>query len=117
MAQMTLSWFIDVEPVDKLVTEIEPASDRAANGWATEIARRAQDIVPVRTGNLRDSIHVERNGYADYAVVASAPYAGFVEFGTRYMAAEPYLGPAAADVDAAYVFGFFNPLLGDITTT
>ena len=49
----------------------------------------ATELVPVDTGRLRSSIRIE-----DDSVVAETPYAGFVENGTVYMNAQPYLGPA-----------------------
>jgi HK97 gp10 family phage protein len=58
-----------------------------------EIETDAKVACPVRTGRLRDSIGHEVDGDT-VRVTASAPYAAYVEEGTRYMAAEPYLRPA-----------------------
>jgi HK97 gp10 family phage protein len=61
---------------------------------ATQVMADAKRIVPVRTGRLRASIgtgHIDGNSAV---VQASAPYAGYVELGTRYMRAQPYLRPA-----------------------
>jgi HK97 gp10 family phage protein len=60
-----------------------------------ELVSFSRDIVPVRTGFLRDSIFsdiVENELSLTFGATAS--YAGYVEFGTRRMAAEPYLRPA-----------------------
>ena len=57
------------------------------------IQARAKQNAPVRTGQLRDSITslVE----ADSAFVGSdLDYAPFVEYGTRYMMARPFLSDA-----------------------
>lgn len=70
---------------------------------AERIKQRAQAIVPVRTGALRASIEVATPsatplgpaGMRIVTVSAGMPYAPYVEFGTRYMAARPYLRPAA----------------------
>jgi HK97 gp10 family phage protein len=70
---------------------------------AGRIQERAQAVVPVRTGALRASIKVETPiatdtkpaGMRIVIVSANMPYAAFVEFGTRFMAARPYLRPAA----------------------
>jgi HK97 gp10 family phage protein len=53
----------------------------------------AKTHAPVRTGRLRDSIFhsVER---LVLTIGAKAYYASFVEFGTRFMQAQPYLRPA-----------------------
>ena len=42
---------------------------------------------PVRTGDLRDSVEVKKS---ESMVVALAPYASFVEFGTWKMTANPF---------------------------
>jgi HK97 gp10 family phage protein len=60
------------------------AETRIAKNAVQNIKRRA----PVDTGELRDSIHQEGG-----LVVATANHAGFVEFGTYKMAAQPYFIP------------------------
>lgn len=60
---------------------------------AEKVAEIARRIVPVDTGFLRDHIIARHLGRSSQ-VEARAPYAGFVEFGTRFMAAQPYLRPA-----------------------
>ncbi|MDR6289999.1 MULTISPECIES: HK97-gp10 family putative phage morphogenesis protein [Inquilinus] len=48
------------------------------------------------TGRLEHSIAVERRGELAVDVVAAAPYAADLEFGTSRVAARPYLRPATA---------------------
>lgn len=70
-------------------------------------ARRAVGIVydaamvevPVETGELKDSHEIVQNGPADYAVVADKYYSLFVHWGTRFMAANPWLARALARVE------------------
>jgi hypothetical protein len=52
-----------------------------------------QQDVPVDTGELRDSLYVERIG-PGRRIGASADHAMPVEFGTSDMAAQPFLRPA-----------------------
>ena len=73
---------------------------------ADEIGRAlvdaAQERVPIRTGDLHDSIefgHGVVGGKGSFVVSASMHYAGYVEYGTRFMGAQPYLTPAIEDVD------------------
>ncbi len=74
---------------------------------AEDIRDIAQQIAPVssETGegyvHLRDTIAVQEDGEA-LAVVTDKPYAGFVEYGTYKMGAQPYLGPAAEIVWPEY---------------
>lgn len=53
------------------------------------------------TGALAASLTAMRNGL-NVAVTAASPHAGFLEYGTRTMAARPFLRPAvAATAEAA----------------
>jgi HK97 gp10 family phage protein len=49
--------------------------------------------VPVKTGFLKSTLYLER-AVDVIRIGAQAPYAGFVEFGTSKMAAQPYLDAA-----------------------
>ena len=73
-------------------------ADAAGELAAAAIAERAVEFVPVDTGELRGSISQQKRGEG-WAVVASAPHAAYVEYGTSKMAAQPYLRPAARSVD------------------
>ncbi len=72
--------------------------DFACKETADAIAEDAKGRVPVATGKLRDAIHVERKGLAEYVVIAGddeAFYGHMVEFGTRRQPPHPFLTPAA----------------------
>lgn len=63
---------------------------------AFRIEADAKAKVAVKTGTLRRSIHsIFENGGLRGIVGPSVLYGKFVEFGTRRMAARPYLRPAA----------------------
>jgi HK97 gp10 family phage protein len=60
-----------------------------------EMVALSRGVAPVRTGFLRGSIFREViESELSLTFGATAPYASYVEFGTRRMAAEPYLRPA-----------------------
>ena len=62
-----------------------------------QIERDAKIACPVDTGNLRSSIQteVDETGNNVIATVGTATeYAAYVEYGTKRMAARPYLVPA-----------------------
>jgi HK97 gp10 family phage protein len=73
---------------------IRVAANRVADEEIPKIVTRARELAPVRTGRLRNSVYWRKTGFLGYEVGARVFYAGFVEFGTRFMRARPYLRPA-----------------------
>ena len=61
--------------------------------WAADVKALAEKLVPVKTGYLRSTIYAKVQEWI-VNVGADATYAYFVEAGTKYMAARPYLYPA-----------------------
>jgi HK97 gp10 family phage protein len=61
---------------------------------AERIAQGAEQRAPRRSGDLAESIAVERIGPFEYAVTADIPWR-FLEFGTVKMGAQPFMVPAA----------------------
>ena len=55
------------------------------------LTNTAHVLVPVRTGYLRSTIGFEAAGQLDILFYARAPYAGYVEWGTRRMQARLYM--------------------------
>ena len=61
--------------------------------WAADVKAEAMQRAPVKTGHLRRSIYaVVRDWVVN--IGAEATYALFVEVGTRYISARPYLWPS-----------------------
>ena len=63
----------------------------------------AQYYCPIDTGRLQSSIHYIGN-FPDFILIANAvnpqgqAYAGYVEFGTSKMAAQPFMWPAVREI-------------------
>lgn len=65
---------------------------------AADIEGDAKRLVPVDTGNLKNSITHQTAGNAYYSeaeIGPTADYGIYVELGTSRMTARPYMGPAA----------------------
>jgi HK97 gp10 family phage protein len=61
--------------------------------WAADVKAQAVKNAPMVTGYLRSTIHAKvKEWVVDLGV--DAAYALFVELGTKYMQAQPYLYPA-----------------------
>jgi HK97 gp10 family phage protein len=60
-----------------------------------ELQTKAQREVPVDTGTLKRSIGLELpNGGMTAEIEPTAEYAAYVEYGTRFQRAQPYLKPS-----------------------
>lgn len=66
---------------------IDQGLDDAADEAADEMRARA----PVKSGELRDSIHVEADGRDSREIIADAPHALSVELGDEDTPADPYM--------------------------
>jgi HK97 gp10 family phage protein len=99
---MTIQMRLGLNSLADLAPRIMETVDGELEDAAEEIADIARDLVPVDTGFLRSTIHVERIDHLALQVRADAEYAAFVEYGTSRMAAQPYMTPAIEAVRAGY---------------
>lgn len=89
--------------------EVMEAAARALEDGAAEIVKEAR--VRAGGGSLASTISADRGtDPLIWEVRATAPYARFVEFGTRRMAGRPFLGPASRLVWPRVV-GFLKTIL------
>ena len=65
---------------------------------------RAKYYAPVDTGFLKANIVTDLSGWSELntKIHSQAPYSGFVEYGTRFMAAQPFMRPALKDVESQF---------------
>lgn len=66
---------------------------RQLASWAADVKAQARKLVPIRSGYLQSTIYAKISGWVA-EIGADATYALFVELGTKYMQAQPYLYPA-----------------------
>lgn len=83
-------WAEDVQKSDDLQTNVDDASEL--------VATSARGKAPVLTGALQDSIQVVHGQDGQDQIIADVPYSAFVEFGTQFTTAQPFLRPAADEV-------------------
>lgn len=82
------------ETLETIAKGILPAVDAVCQDGIKNACDEAKQIVPVRTGFLRSTIHWVKMALASYSLRASALYAQFVEYGTSLADAHPFLRPA-----------------------
>lgn len=65
---------------------------------------RAKYYAPVDTGFLKANIVTDLSDWPGMTtkIHSQAPYSGFVEYGTRFMAAQPFMRPALKDVESQF---------------
>lgn len=79
------------------------AAKQIVRSCGTKLQRGAENNAPVDTGTLKRSITIEIEDDGLTAVVAPhTEYAAYVEYGTRYMTAQPYMRPAYEEVKAEF---------------
>jgi HK97 gp10 family phage protein len=97
---------------EKLFRQLDELAEmdgvEAAYEAAKIIAQKASALAPIDTGFLAENISAEMTPEGG-EVISIAPYTMHVEFGTRFMAAQPFLRPAmdeyARDIGAAVKAG------------
>lgn len=104
---MVSIWFDGVEKMNEVTADLE--ADQGAVGakgaalirkYALQVEGTAKLLCPVDTGHLKSTIGPPdiqgdgRFGSITATITASAHYAGYVEWGTRYMAPQAFMGPA-----------------------
>lgn len=100
---MTVEIAYDVKGVEDLKSSLERFDSgmqrqvhEHLRRWSEEVMASARQKVPVKTGQLRRSIY-SKVGEWVAEVGVEAAYAMFVEFGTCYMRAHPFLFPAVQE--------------------
>lgn len=77
-----------------MTPKMRRAVSRRINDSVHRIEGGAKQKAPVDTGQLRNSIASSMESELTGVVSVGAEYGGYVELGTRYMAAQPYLKPS-----------------------
>ena len=77
-----------------LLRSLPAACDAAVSEAARLAAALARQTAPVRTGRLRASVVPSGS-----RVLSDCPYAAYVELGTRFAPAQPFLLPSARAAD------------------
>jgi HK97 gp10 family phage protein len=81
----------------RIAAKLAVEADAIARAGAEMVSVRAKARVPVRTGSLRDAIHIDHVGPGEYEVVAGNSnvfYGHIVEHGGVRSPAHPFLTPA-----------------------
>ena len=96
MTQIAIKIEFEDRRLQELSDQLQAKARQVVLIAAHNTERRAKELVPVDTGATKNSIEVHPGpGDAEASVGPSTEYAPFLEFGTRRMAARPFMVPAA----------------------
>lgn len=89
---------VDSRALERLIAQFPDELEEVVEVTGRNVEENMKILAPVKTGNLEGSIESRKENPAERherVVGPTAEYAIFVEFGTRHMAAQPYVTPAA----------------------
>ena len=111
LVAVTGGWIVVFNHIPALIAAVEVNSRAAPKKVADEILADAKARAPVLTGALRASgttRSIEAGKSAE--IEFGAPYAGYVEYGTYKMAAQPFLYPAVQAHEKQFVIEVGKPV-------
>jgi len=85
-----------------LIEDYPEAVGAALMRVAEQMLQLSNVLVPVRTGFLKSTLGVRQNGNFSIIFYANAPYAAYVEFGTRRMSARLFMTRALQQYQNAF---------------
>lgn len=91
---------IELKGLEPLIAKLEKGIDfkeaqEVVKMNGAELHKSTQKLTPVDTGHLKRSIIITMSeGGLKAEVKPTADYAPYVEYGTRYMAAQPFVRPS-----------------------
>lgn len=87
----------------QIADALRPRAEAIVAKTALDIQEGAQSRAPVRTGTLKGSIQAKRVGPLHWEVWVGVDYGIYVEHGTRFMGAQPYMRPAVDAVRGQFL--------------
>lgn len=102
MSRATVRWVVVEDRFPGIIRDLETQADLIVRKTAMDLEARAKVRAPVDTGILRASIQATAVAPRHWRVTVGAEYGWFVEMGTRYNRAQPFLQPSADEVWPAF---------------
>lgn len=94
----------------KALAELKDVQEAVKTNTA-ELQNKAMRRAPVDTGNLKRSIEMElTDGGLTGVVKATAGYSAYLEYGTRFMSAQPFLRPSTFEQNVQFQKDLFRLL-------
>lgn len=94
MSGLTVNVDVRSNRLPAIAAMLRPRAEAVISKAAHDIEAAAKSQAPVDTGALRNSIQAHPEAALAWVVAVGVEYGIYQEFGTRKMAAQPYLIPA-----------------------
>jgi len=78
------------QKMERADSSLQASVHQRLDEWANSVKEMAQQLTPVRTGYLRSTIYAQVEDWT-VKIGAHAPYAAYVEHGTRFMRGRRFL--------------------------
>lgn len=98
----SVTWVEVRNDFPRIIKGMQPRAAAVVAKAALDIQAQAQARAPVDTGTLRASIRAKRISATHWEVWVGVDYGIYLEYGTRHMAAQPYMRPAVASVAESF---------------
>ena len=99
MAYPKIELLVNTAGLDAITAHMRERLVSVVGIAAGQVETRAKQLVPVDTGATKNSIQqYPSDGGLVVAIGPSTSYAPYLEFGTRFMSARPYMTPALESV-------------------
>lgn len=83
-----------LKQVSKKSAYVQKAVDRELNRSSLRVETRAKEYAAWDTGWMSTNIYSLKRGNLTYQVISPVMYSYFVEYGTRFQSAQPFMYPA-----------------------
>lgn len=98
-----VKWTVVMNDLPNIIAGLEDKAAQIVGKAALDLEAQMKVRTPVDTGFLRGSIQARKLGPAHWRVTVGAEYGAYVNYGTRFQAAQPFVEPAVNVVRPAFL--------------
>jgi HK97 gp10 family phage protein len=103
---MGVELIVKVDRLPEIIAKLPDAVSQVLAKVALDIESDAKTRAPVKTGHLRGSVQAGQESQLAWRIGVGAEYGIYVEMGTRFMGARPFLTPAVEHARGGFESAF-----------
>lgn len=101
-AWMKVNYTVFYRNLERQTREVKNKVSQETNRASLRVERRAKKYAPWDTGYMSMTIYSYMENTLSAVIISPAHYSIFVELGTRYMSAQPFIYPALQEEKPKY---------------